>query len=230
MLIADRQTLAGLYPDMLWATPGNQEAKAMLIADTTLAATPTCSGPHQGIERPRSCSCRQTNIVYPDMLWTTPGNQEAKVMLMPTDKHCPPRHVVDHTRESRGQGHAHADRHTLSTPTCCGPQQGIERPRSCSCRQTHIVHPDMLWTTPSRGQGHADRQTLSTPTCCGPQQGIERPRSCSQTNIVHPDMLWTTAGNREAKAMLMPTDKHWLGSTPTCCGPQQGIRRPRPRS
>ena len=25
MLIADRQTLAGLYPYMLWTTPGNQE-------------------------------------------------------------------------------------------------------------------------------------------------------------------------------------------------------------
>ena len=33
MLIADRQTLAGLYPYMLWTTPGNQETKAMLIAD-----------------------------------------------------------------------------------------------------------------------------------------------------------------------------------------------------
>ena len=34
MLIADRQTLAGLYPYMLWTTPGNQETnKAMLIDD-----------------------------------------------------------------------------------------------------------------------------------------------------------------------------------------------------
>ena len=32
MLIADRQTLAGLYPYM-WTTPGNQETMAMLIAD-----------------------------------------------------------------------------------------------------------------------------------------------------------------------------------------------------
>ena len=33
MLIADRQTLAGLYPYMLWITPGNQETNAILIAD-----------------------------------------------------------------------------------------------------------------------------------------------------------------------------------------------------
>ena len=85
MLIADRQTLAGLYPYMLWTTPGNQETKAMLIADRqTLAG------------------------LYPYMLWTTPGNQETKAMLI-------------------------ADRHWLgSTLTCCGPHQGIRRPRPCS--------------------------------------------------------------------------------------------------
>ena len=33
MLIADRQTLGGLYYYMLWTTPGNQETNAMLIAD-----------------------------------------------------------------------------------------------------------------------------------------------------------------------------------------------------
>ena len=55
MLIADRQTLAGLYPYMLWTTPGNQETNVMLIADRqTLAG------------------------LYPYMLWTTPGNQETQ--------------------------------------------------------------------------------------------------------------------------------------------------------
>ena len=59
MLIANRQTLAGLYPYVLWTTPGNQETKAMLIA------------------------VRQTLAgLYPYMLWTTPGNQETKVMLI----------------------------------------------------------------------------------------------------------------------------------------------------
>ena len=52
MLIADRQTLARLYPDMLWTTPGNQETNAMLIADrqTLDRLYPTCYG-HQGIRR-----------------------------------------------------------------------------------------------------------------------------------------------------------------------------------
>ena len=59
MVIADRQTLAGLYPSMLWTTPGNQETKAMVIADRqTLAG------------------------LYPSMLWTTPGNREAKAMVI----------------------------------------------------------------------------------------------------------------------------------------------------
>ena len=43
---------------MAWTTPGNQEAKAMLIADRqTLAGLyPTWRGPHKGIRRPMSCS------------------------------------------------------------------------------------------------------------------------------------------------------------------------------
>ena len=60
MLIADRQTLAGLYPDMLWTTPGNQETKAMVI------------------------------VVDDNTGWALPL------------------HVVDHTRESGDQGHAHS--------------------------------------------------------------------------------------------------------------------------
>ena len=67
MLIADRQTLAGLYPYMLWTTPGNQETKVMFIADRqTLAG------------------------LYPYMLWT-------KHWLGSTP-----------TRESGDQGHAHS--------------------------------------------------------------------------------------------------------------------------
>ena len=86
MLIADRQTLAGLYPYMLRTTPGNQETQAMLIADRqTLAG------------------------LYPSMLWITPGNQETKAMLMLTNTGWAlPLHVEDHTRESGDQGHAHS--------------------------------------------------------------------------------------------------------------------------
>ena len=61
MLTADRSyTQAGLYPYMLWTTPGNQEAKAMLTADRSY----TQAG------------------LYPYMLWTAPGNQETKAMLI----------------------------------------------------------------------------------------------------------------------------------------------------
>ena len=58
MLIADGQTLAGLYPYMLWTTPGNQETKAMLIADGKhwLGSTPTCCVSHQGIRGTMPCS------------------------------------------------------------------------------------------------------------------------------------------------------------------------------
>ena len=82
MLIADRQTLAGLYPYMLWATPGNQETNAMLIADrhTWLDSTPY-------------------------MFWTTPGNQETNAMLIAERQTLVrpyPIHVLDHTRESGG--------------------------------------------------------------------------------------------------------------------------------
>ena len=59
MLIAERQPLAGLYPYMLWTTPGNQETKVMLIAERQALAG-----------------------LYPYTLWTTPGNQETKVMLI----------------------------------------------------------------------------------------------------------------------------------------------------
>ena len=86
MLIGDRQTLAGLYPYMLRTTSGNQETKAMLIGDRqTLAG------------------------LYPYMLRTTSGNQETKAMLMADTNTgwALPLHVVDHTRESGHQGHAH---------------------------------------------------------------------------------------------------------------------------
>ena len=33
MVITDRQTLAGLYPSMLWTITENKEAKAILTAD-----------------------------------------------------------------------------------------------------------------------------------------------------------------------------------------------------
>ena len=67
-------------------------------------------------------------------------------------------HVGDHTRESGGQCLALMAR---STPTCCGPHQGIRRPMPCSALT------DKHWLG-------------STPTCCGPHQGIRRPRPCSE--------------------------------------------------
>ena len=86
MLIADRQTLARLYPYMRWTTRGDQETKAMLIADRQTLAR-----------------------LYPYMLWTTRGDQETKAMLI-----------------------ADRDSWLGSTPTCGGPHEGIRRPRPCS--------------------------------------------------------------------------------------------------
>ena len=71
------------------------------------------------------------------------------------------------------------------------------------------LYPYMLWATSGNQETNviliADRQT----TLVG----------------LYPYMLRTTPGNQETNVMFI-ADKHWLGSTPTCCGPHQGIRRP----
>ena len=79
-------------------------------------------------------------------------------------------------------------------------------------RQTLVGLYPYMWTTPGNQEANAmliaDRQTLAG---------------------LYPYMLWTTPGNQETKVMVI-ADKHWLGSIPTCCGPHQEIRRPRPCS
>ena len=87
MLIGDRQTLARLYPYMLWTTPRNQEANAMLIGDRqTLARLYLyMSWTTPGNQEARAMLIGDRKILarlYLYMLWTTPGNQEARAMLM----------------------------------------------------------------------------------------------------------------------------------------------------
>ena len=89
MLIADRHTLAGLYPYMLWTTPGNQETKVMLIADTQTLAR-----------------------LYPYMLWTTSGNQDTNVMLIADTQTLTRLNLVQHDFSPQKKQY-----HTYFSPT-----------------------------------------------------------------------------------------------------------------
>ena len=198
MLIADRQTLAGVYPYMLWTTPGNQvdQGHAHSWQTNTGWALPL----HVVVHTRESGDQGHAHNWQTTTGWGLPlhvvdhtresGDQCHAHSWQTNTGWALPLHVVDHTRESGDQCHAH------SWQTNTGwalPLHVVDHTRE-SGDQGHVHS----WQT--KAMLIADRHTLARLYPWLGDQGY----ALTDKHWLGPYMLWPTPGN-----------------------PHQGIRRPR---